>query len=86
MNDAPLIRVGQFHPGVFAQFLTGGDSWRFDLEPAADGTVLRESFEVLWYIRPVLALVFGGQSNRLVQLHEGVRQTLQRIKRAAEAA
>ena len=59
--------------------------WRFDLEPDADGAVLRESFEVLWYVRPVFGLVFGGQSNRLVQLHEGVRQTLQRIKRAAEA-
>ena len=60
--------------------------WQFDLEPKADGTVLRESFEVLWYVRPALGLLFGGQSNRLVQLHGGVRQTLQRIKRAAEGA
>jgi uncharacterized protein YndB with AHSA1/START domain len=59
--------------------------WRFDLEPDADCTVLRESFEILWYVRPVFGLVFGGQSNRLVQLREGVLQTLQRIKRAAEA-
>lgn len=59
--------------------------WRFDLEPNADGTVLRESFEVLWYVRPVFGLVFGGQSNRLAQLREGVLQTLERIKRAAEA-
>ena len=34
--------------------------WRFDLEPDADGTVLRESFEILWYVRPVFGLVFGG--------------------------
>ena len=27
----PLIRVGQFHPGIFARFLAGGDTnsaWR----------------------------------------------------------
>ena len=60
--------------------------WRFELEPEAGCTVLREAFEVLWYVRPALGLVFGGQSNRLVQLHDGVRQTLQRIKRAAEGS
>ena len=34
--------------------------WRFDLEPDADCTVLRESFEVLWYVRPCLASFSGG--------------------------
>ena len=60
--------------------------WRFDIEPDTDGVVLRESFETMWYVRPILGLVFGGQSNRLNQLREGVLQTLSRIKTVAESA
>ena len=59
--------------------------WRFDLEPDTGGTVLRESFETMWYVRPIVGLAFRGQTNRLNQLREGVIQTLRRIKNVAES-
>jgi uncharacterized protein YndB with AHSA1/START domain len=59
--------------------------WRYELEPVEGGTILRESFEAFWYIRLVVRLFFGGGRNRLEQLEDSVRQTLQRIKAVAES-
>ncbi|MFB3120146.1 MAG: hypothetical protein ACE1Y2_06420 [Stenotrophomonas maltophilia] len=39
---------------------------------------------MLWYIRFFYRLFFGGRQRRLAQLEDGVRQTLARIKVAAE--
>ena len=58
--------------------------WRYELEPAHGGTLLRESFEVLWYTR-VLIRLLGGPQRRLAQMEKGLHQTLQRIKATAEA-
>ena len=58
--------------------------WRYELEPDQGGTILRESFEASWYIRLVVRLFFSGGHRRLAQLEESVRQTLHRIKNAAE--
>ncbi len=58
--------------------------WRYEIEPAEGGTILTESFQVLWYIRFFYRLFFGGRQRRLAQLEDGVRQTLARIKVAAE--
>ena len=58
--------------------------WRYDLEPVEGGTILKESFEASWYIRLVVRLFFSGGHRRLAQLEESVRQTLHRIKNAAE--
>jgi len=59
--------------------------WRYELRPAKGGTILTESFEVLWYIHITFRLFFGGPRRRLAQLEDGLRQTLDRIKAAAEA-
>jgi hypothetical protein len=59
--------------------------WRYELQPAEDGTILTESFEVFWYLKLVVRLFFGSSQARLAQLSEGVRQTLQRIKAVAES-
>ena len=58
--------------------------WRYDLEPTEGGTILTESFEVLWYKPVIIRLIYGGPKRRLVQLEDSVRQTLDRIKAAAE--
>lgn len=58
--------------------------WRYELGPVEGATILRESFEAFWYIRLVVRLFFGGGRNRLDQLEDSVRQTLQRIKAVAE--
>ena len=72
---------------VFAfETLPGGrvqTRWRYELEPAGVGTILRESFEVLWYTR-ILIRLFGGPRRRLVQMEESVHTTLERIKAVAE--
>jgi len=82
-------RVTAVEPGRAFAFETipGGQvqtMWRYELEPAEGGTILQESFQVLWYTRGLIRL-FGGSQRRLAQMEEGVRQTLGRIKAAAEA-
>ena len=72
---------------VFAfETISGGQvqtRWRYELEPGEGGTILRESFEVLWHAR-LFIWFFGGPRSRLAQMEDGVRCTLQRIKAAAE--
>lgn len=58
--------------------------WRYQMEPSEGGTLLTESFHVLWYFRVVVRLAFGGSSRRQAQMEEGVRRTLDRIKAIAE--
>ena len=58
--------------------------WRYELEPTEGGSILTESFEVMWYNNIVTRLFYGGPQHRLAQLEDGVRQTLARIKVAAE--
>ncbi len=58
--------------------------WRYQMEPSDDGTLLTESFQVLWYFRIVVRLVFGGSRRRQTQMEEGARRTLDRIKAIAE--
>lgn len=58
--------------------------WHYHLEPANGGTVLTESFEVLWYTWFITRVLFGGAASRLTQLEESVRETLVRIKVVAE--
>ena len=60
--------------------------WRYELKPANGGTLLTESFEVLWYIRFIVRLLYGGSSARRAQLEQGVQNTLDRIKQVAEAS
>lgn len=58
--------------------------WRYRLEPANGGTLLTESFEVLWYTSFITQVFFGGRASRLAQLEESVRGSLARIKVVAE--
>ena len=60
--------------------------WRYEFKPASGGTVLTESFEVLWYSQLIIRAFFGGPAARLAQLEANVRDTLVRIKAAAEAS
>jgi hypothetical protein len=64
---------------------TGRDetAWRYDLRPAASGTVLTESYDFLWC--PVINRITELPVPRTRQLIRGMHQTLTRIKAAAEA-
>ncbi|MHB1785766.1 MAG: SRPBCC family protein [Acidimicrobiales bacterium] len=59
--------------------------WRYRLEPAAGGTDVAESFEVLWL--PPMARIAEDllMRDRDRRREEGMRSTLERIKAAAEA-
>jgi len=48
--------------------------------------VLKDSFEVLWFVLMVIRLAFGGSAARQAQLETGVQDTLARIKEVAEAS
>ena len=58
--------------------------WRYEMELAVEGTLLRESFEVLWLFPGVTRFLFGGKNSRQYELEENVRQTLHRIKAVVE--
>jgi hypothetical protein len=58
--------------------------WRYEIEPAPEGSILRECFEVLWLFPGVTRFLFGGKDSRQDELVDNVRQTLERIKAIAE--
>ena len=59
--------------------------WSYEFALSSEGTVLRESFEVLWYVRAIMLLFYGGRRRRVAQLEQGMNRTLSRIKDAAES-
>ena len=63
--------------------------WSYHFEPAADGTVVTESFEMLfsvpWYFR-VSERLLMGVTDRHADLERNMSETLQRLKTAAERA
>jgi hypothetical protein len=58
--------------------------WRYTIEPSPSGTLLAESFEFLWCSIPnrlAEALIPRGR-----QVNRGIKETLRRIKYAAETS
>jgi hypothetical protein len=86
-----VCTVTEFEPGRVFTFDTrprGGKTqsrWRYELDLVPGGTILRESFAVSWYLKPVVSLFFGSRQARLAQLREGMRETLQGIKAVAKS-
>ena len=65
-----------------------GTRWRYRFEPDADGTRVTESREP-WRDRPLIARVFstlalGGVGRHDDEMREGMRATLERLRRVAE--
>ena len=58
--------------------------WRYRFEPSANGCVVTESYEFVW--APLYIRIGDLFLPRDRQLRHGMRQTLARIKAAAEAA
>ena len=57
--------------------------WQYTMERSPTGTLLTESFEFLWCSVPNRAVELFLPRGR--QMNRGIRETLARIKRAAEA-
>ena len=80
-------RAFAFETVPFAPFRGKAQTrWRYEMEPEGNGTVLKESFEVLWFVSMIVRLGFGGSTARQAQLETGVQDTLARIKEVAEAS
>ncbi|MPY78875.1 MAG: SRPBCC family protein [Actinophytocola sp.] len=63
--------------------------WTYRLEPLGDATVVTESFEMATDLPRYVALIERwaiGIKDRKADLEAGMRETLQRLKQAAEAA
>ena len=58
--------------------------WRYEPETTSGGTRVRESFQVLWWTKPLMLVKFGGREPRLTQLQEGLQQSLEQFKAIAE--
>ena len=87
VTDVELDQTFAFETLPFAPFSRKVQTrWRYALEPAGNGTVLKESFEVLWFLRIVFRLAFGGSGARQTQLETSVQDTLERIKEVAETS
>jgi len=76
-------------PGKEFTFETGKPGkeetrWTYRLAPSSEGTELTESFEALRYGR--FAKLFARPEKRTAVLAANIRQTLERIKQAAEGS
>ena len=87
------LQVEVAEPGRDFQFLVGGDKptarWRYQFIPDATGTEVVESFDL---VRPlskmdrIITRATIGVKDREADMEEGMRQTLAKLKAAAEAA
>jgi uncharacterized membrane protein len=59
-----------------------GVEWRYRLEPGGKGTVVTESYVVSWI--PAWARIVDVPTNRVRELRDGMRHTLEQLKRVAE--
>ncbi len=59
-----------------------GVEWRYLLEPTAEGTRVTESYTVSWI--PTWARIVDVPTNRVRELRDGMRHTLEQLKRVAE--
>ena len=59
-----------------------GVEWRYRLEPSGAGTVVTESYVVSWI--PAWARIVDVPTNRVRELRDGMRHTLEQLKRVAE--
>ncbi len=86
-STKPTVTVAE--PGKEFTFEVGSPGkedtrWSYTMTPSGGGTELTESFEALRYI--LFFKVVSPPKRRKVQLQQGVEQTLERIKQAAEGS
>ena len=84
---APGSRAFTADPGREFAFATEeggreGVEWRYRLEPTEAGTRVTESYAVSWI--PTWARIVDVPTNRVRELRDGMRHTLEQLKRVAE--
>ena len=84
-STKPTVTIAD--PGKEFAFEVGspgkeGTRWSYRMTPSGGGTELTESFEALRYA--LFFKIISPPKRRKVQLQQGVEQTLERIKQAAE--
>lgn len=81
--------VTECEPGRVFEFAVGKDRadkphWRYTTEPSGTGTALTESYAIYKY--GLFYRILIKTEKRRAELDEGIRQTVQRIKAAAEGS
>jgi uncharacterized protein YndB with AHSA1/START domain len=86
-----VCRITDCEPGrVFAFDVIGPggrtvNSWRYEFEPSGDGTAVTESFSLVQHPLTKLYWMIAGWARNRTNV-EGMRQTLERVKAAAEGS
>jgi len=89
-KNRPVViaaRAGQEFAFSRTERLAGTLVWRYQLERDGHGTRLTESYEVIQPVTRLGWFIIGrlyGCRDRRAELHEGMQQTLQRIRETAE--
>ncbi len=89
-NNKPVVTVAD--PGLefaFArtELFAGTVEWRYRFEPDGEGTTVTESYRVTRKLSPVGWFVIGvlfARKDRRADLHAGMEETLQRLRRTVE--
>ncbi len=84
MRWSTTPEVTEVESGRLFAFRTKETIWRYQLTPVKGGTELTESFETTSYGRAMQLM--APERKRQPQMVEGMHQTLQRLKVAAEGA
>lgn len=90
-TNKPVVTVVE--PGkkfAFARTekFAGTVEWTYEFQPEGDGTLVTESYDVTHQLSPVGWFIIGtlfARKDRRTDLHQGMEQTLERIRVVAEA-
>ena len=90
-HNKPVVTV--VDPGrefAFARTepFAGTVEWRYRFDPDGDGTLVTESYEVTKELHAIGWFIIGtlfARKDRRTDLHEGMKQTLERLRAVAEA-
>lgn len=88
-NKPVVTTVEPAHEFAFSrtEAFAGTVAWRYRFEPEDGGTRVIESYEVTkpltWFGWFIIEKIFGGRDRRAA-LHDGMRQTLERLRTTAE--
>lgn len=88
MGWSTVCTVTAAEPGrefAFTTFAPYGTTWRYRFEPAAGGTRVTESYELPRNPLGRLLADVTSLIGRRTQMEDGMQQTLERLKTAAEA-
>ncbi len=89
-HNTPVVTVvdpGREFAFARTERFAGTVEWNYRFEPDGDGTIVTESYTVTKDLSPIGWFVIGvlfARKDRRADLHAGMQQTLERMRRAVE--